>query len=151
MSLNDKDKEFTQEILQQLKELKFRKLSKDEVNNLPLIGCYSVINLIDAIEALHQEIEKQQAQAAKMREALKLIAGYSKKKCFAFIKDIAEEALTSDTGKDYHNPADVEALKQAREALEITSDCRCRVDSECTRCEALAAIDKVLGGKEDER
>ena len=40
-------------------------------------------------------------------------------------------------------------MKQAKEALEFTSDCRCSADTECTRCEAISAIDKALGGKED--
>jgi hypothetical protein len=32
-----------------------------------------------------------------------------------------EKSLSSEAGKDYHNPADVEALKKAKEALEVLS------------------------------
>jgi hypothetical protein len=60
---------------------------------------------------------------------------------------------TSDAGKDYHNPADVEALKLAREAMEYlylglpfnTKESMDKTDK------ALAAIEKVLGGERDER
>ncbi|HUV84240.1 MAG TPA: hypothetical protein VMV86_00940 [Methanosarcinales archaeon] len=61
----------------------------------------------------------------------------------------AQKALSPDVGKDYHNPADVEALKLAREALK-----RCMISAfsheRNMAGEALAAIDKVFGGKEDD-
>ena len=68
--------------------------------------------------------------------------------CLKCARVIIDAAL-SDTPADYHNPADVEALRKARETISAR-------DSwfECDRCanmrDALAAIDKVIGGKEDE-
>ena len=58
------------------------------------------------------------------------------------------KALSVDAGKDYHNPADVEVLKQARGALcdaldEVTYSREWHVK------EAIAEIDKMIGGKED--
>ena len=96
-------------------------------------------DLFDTIEALQQEVEQLQAQVARVREALTIAnnympdighfctcgkckrcgadinyAGY--KYCLKCAKNIINTAL-SDTPADYHNPADVEALRKAREAL----------------------------------
>lgn len=64
---------------------------------------------------LKQEFEQLKAQAAEMREALVFASARHPK--MLFIK-----ALSSDAGKDYHNPADVEALKQMREGLNKISE-----------------------------
>jgi hypothetical protein len=59
--------------------------------------------------------------------------------------------ISSDAGKDYHNPADVEALKKAKEAMEylyLGIPFNTKESLEKTE-NALAAIAKVLGGKED--
>jgi hypothetical protein len=63
------------------------------------------------------------------------------------------EAL-SDTPADYHNPTDVETLRKAREAIQRAKEnfepygeyeYDVRYDLE----EALAEIDKAIGGKND--
>ena len=127
-----------------------------------------VLDLFDTIEALQQENEQLQAQVARMREALIIAnhrmpdvghfctcgkckrcgtdinyAGY--KYCLKCARNIIDAAL-SDTPADYHNPADVEALRKAREVLY-----NLRMDDYpgfSAICEALTAIDKVIGGKE---
>jgi cell division septum initiation protein DivIVA len=143
--------------------------------------CMWIDELVDTIEAmrkhieaLQQENEQLQAQVAQYREAL-IIANHRMpdvgqfcacgkcKTCGADInyvgyehcvkcaRVIIDEAL-SGTPADYHNPGDVEALKQAREALTIVSDYYSNVLNMAawkTVKEALAAIDKVIGGKED--
>ena len=60
----------------------------------------------EEIKQLWQENEQLRARVAQYREAL-IIANHR-------MPDV--EAL-SDTPADYHNPADVEALRKAREAL----------------------------------
>lgn len=50
---------------------------------------------------------------------------------------------------NYHNPADVEALRKAREAIKAAwSDGSVNAAMD-KASEALTAIDKVIGGKED--
>ena len=121
------------------------------------------------IEALQQENERLQAQVARVRAALTIANNYMPdvgqfcacgkcKTCGADInyagyehcvkcaRVIIDEAL-SDTPADYHNPADVEALRKAREVLY-----NLRMDDYpgfSAICEALAAIDKAIGGKEE--
>jgi cell division protein FtsB len=84
------------------------------------------------IERLEKENEQLQAQNAVMREALEQnhIKGYA-------------EIILSDTPTDYHNPADVEALKQARDIFKAIKVPYKPID------DVLAAIDKAIGGKED--
>jgi hypothetical protein len=132
-----------------------------------------VLDLYDTIEALQQENEQLQAQAAQMREAC--ILGYSYLSLIfhrADIKNWNEVGMCSvkdikhvlnelesaykggNTPADYHNPADVEALRKAREAIQRAKEnfepygeyeYDVRYDLE----EALAEIDKAIGGKED--
>jgi hypothetical protein len=124
----------------------------------------------EEIKQLQAENEQLQAQVARMRDALIIANNYMPdvgqfcacgkcKTCGADINYAGYEhcvkcargiidAALSDTPADYHNPADVEALRKARETISAR-------DSwfECDRCanmrDALAAIDKVIGGKED--
>ena len=128
---------------------------------------------IDTIEALQQENEQLNAQAARMREAC--ILGYSYLSLIfhrADIKNWNEVGMCSvkdikhvlnelesaykggNTPATYHNPADVEALRKAREAIQRAKEnfepygeyeYDVRYDLE----EVLAEIDKVMGGKED--
>ena len=91
---------------------------------------------IEAIEALQQENEQLRAQVTRMREAC--ILGYSYLSLIfhrADIKNWNEVGMCSvkdikhvlnelestykggNTPTEYHNPADVEALRKAREAL----------------------------------
>jgi FtsZ-binding cell division protein ZapB len=120
---------------------------------------------------LQQENEQLQAQVAQYREAL-IIANYRMpdvgqfcacgkcKTCGADInyagyehcvkcaRVIIDEAL-SDTPADYHNPADVEALRKAREAIKAAwSDGSANAAMDKAN-KALAEIDKAIGGKED--
>ena len=122
-------------------------------------------------EQLKQENEQLQAQVGRMRDAL-IIANHRMpdvgqfcacgkcKTCGADInyvgyehcvkcaRVIIDEAL-SDTPADYHNPADVEALRKAREVVRALNQADW---CDCDHCkgvrEAIAAIDKI-GGRED--
>ena len=127
-------------------------------------------------EALQQENEQLQAQMARLREALIIANNYMPdvghfctcgqcKKCGANInyasygyclkcaRVIIDEAL-SDTPADYHNPADVEALRKAREALckgisELKVHCKYfdqtpEEDACIEMHEAVVEIDKAL-------
>jgi predicted nuclease with TOPRIM domain len=121
---------------------------------------------------LQQENEQLQAQVAQYREAL-IIANHRMpdvgqfcacgkcKTCGADInyvgyehcvkcaRVIIDEAL-SDTPADYHNPADVEALRKAREVVRALNQADW---CDCDHCkgvrEAIAAIDKIGGWEDD--
>jgi hypothetical protein len=112
-----------------------------------------------AIKAM-TEVEELKAQAAEMSKALIELKGifcnntkcpyeYCKPECesYGVIKKVSE-ALSNDAGKDYHNPADVEALRQAREALIYCMISACRPAKGVAEV-AIATIDKALGGNED--
>jgi predicted nuclease with TOPRIM domain len=121
------------------------------------------------IEAQRQEIQKLQAQVARMREALEHIREYWNRDnnekamldaCWESINTAESVLIPMDLERptEYHNPADVEALAKAREALsrflesiETTAEaCGERYDSfadwEPVK-QALAAINKVGGGE----
>lgn len=100
------------------------------------------------------EIEQLRAQVARMREALE----HFKKKyiddlCLEYPPEDAEmiiNALSANT-TDYHNPADVEALRKAREALEnaqtaYLNEREMYVDEYEAVVKVLAEIDKAIGG-----
>lgn len=152
--------------------------------SLPM--CNAVRNLIDTIEAQHDEIEllrnqmiqaargsagivdlaeenvRLMAQTAAMREViieLKPSCGLcNPENCSndcgnIRLFEMIDAALSSDAGKDYHNPADVEALKVAKDALKIVSKKHSdlphhekypRTSIVCS--DAIKAIDKALGG-----
>lgn len=141
--------------------------------------------LFKAFCGLKQENEQLQAQVTRYREALKVAnnyipdtgqfcacgnckicgatisyAGYEY--CISCARKIVDEALSS-TSAAYHNPADVEVLQKAREAIKHLSLCDCNYN--CGDCpidnklcsiyadgtiidDVLAAIDKI-GGRED--
>ena len=118
--------------------------------------------------ALKHENEQLRAQVARVREALTVAnnympdighfctcgkckrcgtdinyAGY--KYCLKCARVIIDAAL-SDTTADYHNPADVEALRKAREAIKAAwSDGSANVAMD-KASEALAEIEKQIGG-----
>ena len=120
---------------------------------------------------LQQENEQLRAQVARVREALTVAnnympdigqfcvcgkckgcgtdIGYSGYEyCLKCARVIIDEAL-SDTPADYHNPADVEALIMAMEAIKAAwSDGSANAAMD-KASDALAAIDKAIGGKED--
>jgi hypothetical protein len=121
----------------------------------------------EQVEALQQEVEQLRTQVARMREVLAEVewilpserhAGYcpicqgpSTRGHFKGCK--LKEAL-SNTVQDYHNPDDVLALEKAREAIQRAKEnfepygeyeYDVRYDLE----EALAEIDKALGGNAD--
>lgn len=81
------------------------------------------------------ENEQLRAQAARMREAVQKLFQINCQNCEACFpgneKDCCalevKNAALSDMPADYHNPADVAALKQAREAF---TDCLSMCDSE---------------------
>jgi hypothetical protein len=113
--------------------------------------------LEDKIEALQQENEQLQAQAARMREALEYYADIKRWSEVNLIyvpsSNKARKALSA-TPTDYHNPADVAALKKAREVFaQVQHDidgAECRDDLDGIKGyidEALAAIDKIGGVK----
>jgi len=121
---------------------------------------------------LRQENEQLQAQVARMRDALTVANNYMPdigqfcacgkcKTCGADInyagygyclkcaRNIIDAAL-SDTPADYHNPADVEALIMAMEAIKAAwSDGSANAAMD-KASEALAEIDKAIGGKAHE-
>lgn len=128
-------------------------------------------NLFDTIEALQQENEQLRAQVARMRDVLDELTSeldyahllengieWDKNTSPAF--DAALDLLNSIKYGDYHNPADVEALRKAREALVECIDalelcthnelCKIAVspyDMIRDAKEALAEIDKAIGGE----
>ena len=69
--------------------------------------------------------------------------------CVKCARVIIDEAL-SDTPADYHNPADVEALRKAREVVRALNQADW---CDCDHCkgvrEAIAAIDKIGGWEDD--
>jgi hypothetical protein len=76
------------------------------------------------IEALQQENERLKIQAARMRDVALMISKYTNpleldKVHFAEFTELCEEAEATlpATPTTYHNPADVAALKLAKEAL----------------------------------
>jgi hypothetical protein len=123
---------------------------------------------MDEVIAREKQIEQLRAQAARMRDALIIAnhrmpdvgqfcacgkcktcgadinyAGYEH--CVKCARAIIDAAL-SDTPADYHNPADVEVLEKAREAIKAAwsdGSANAAIDK---ASEALAAIDKVIGG-----
>jgi phage shock protein A len=110
------------------------------------VSVEQVLDLFDTIEALQQENEQLRALVARMREALKQIALYDEYMTGAH--EVAKQAL-SDTPADYHNPADVEMLKKAREAIQKAYDNyelirEYEYDISSYLEEALAEIDKTI-------
>jgi len=123
---------------------------------------------MDEVIAREKQIEQLQARVARVRDAL-IIAnnympdighfctcgkckrcgtdiGYSGYEyCLKCARVIIDAAL-SDTPADYHNPADVEALIMAMEAIKAAwSDGSANAAMD-KASEALAAIDKAIGG-----
>jgi hypothetical protein len=124
------------------------------------------LELIDTIESMQQDIEQLLAQVARMREAcikgfsfLSLLfhradirnwddIGMCSVKDVKHAMDELENAYKSiDTVQDYHNPADVEALRKAREAL-IDAEPYTQYSAEARVHEAIAEIDKAIGGNQ---
>jgi len=112
------------------------------------------------IEALQHENEQLQVQNGAMREAIRYVLYHLKRGGESWIIDKLEPVI-SDTPTTYHNPADMVALKQAREALrnlhyafkrEICPFCEEDIGASRNSIEqaekALVAIDKI-GGRED--
>lgn len=159
-----------------------RKLSQDEIADIK-VKCnpkydLTIMDLVCTIEALQQENEQLRAQAARMREAIKEYVEYMEYVNTIIQPSIHQKAnrkeikkvkeLLESTPYDYHNPADVEALRKAREALFDyktfleSFQCGCEPSDEtcpgvyCERCcrlnqanETLDEVDKAIGGKTD--
>ena len=125
-------------------------------------------DLFDTIEALQAENEQLQARLAQYRDALIIANNYMPdvgqfcacgkcKTCGADINYAGYEhcvkcaraiidAALSDTPADYHNPADVEALIMAMEAIKAAwSDGSANAAMD-KASGALTAIDKAIGG-----
>ena len=71
----------------------------------------------EEIKQLWQENEQLQTQAARMKNAIQYVLYHLRRGGKSWIIDKLEPAI-SDTPAEYHNPADVEALRKAREALD---------------------------------
>jgi len=118
----------------------------------------------EEIKQLWQENEQLKAQVARMKNAIQYVLYHLRRGGKSWIIDKLEPAL-STTPADYHNPADVEALRKARNLLQRYKDhiksypCECKFglgfygnktpfrDGEmCERCAELAEIDKAIGG-----
>jgi hypothetical protein len=103
---------------------------------------------VEEIKQLWQGNKQLRAQAARMKNAIQYVLYHLRRGGKSWIIDKLEPAL-SDTPADYHNPADVEALRKAREAIKAAwgdGSANAAMDK---ASEALTAIDKVIGGKED--
>jgi hypothetical protein len=136
---------------EQLKHIKKWFADCEEKDYIPENGL-TIGGLLDTIEFLQQENEQLKAQAAVMREALKSIY-YGPYQMHKGYVEILEEALSTDAGKDYHNPTDIEALKKAREALgQATYTEELLPDWKYKKIvyEAIRAIDKAIGGSQHE-
>jgi FtsZ-binding cell division protein ZapB len=95
---------------------------------------------------LEQQVKQLKAQAAVMREALKSIY-YGPYQMHKGYVEILEEALATDAGKDYHNPADIEALKKAKYAIEcLIKHYTGPAFSLLKYGKVIEAIDKAIGG-----
>ena len=99
--------------------------------------------MVDTIEAMRKHIEALQQEIDRLKE---LLADWKyNTKCDA--DHIA--ALTADkdelAGRLMQYDTELKDLKFLVECCE----CDCCVDDECPRCQALTAIDALLGGKED--
>jgi hypothetical protein len=123
---------------------------------------------VKRVDELSRENEKLRAQVGMMKKTL------IKASCYlidlpddSLSKEI-EELILDNIIQDYHNPADVEALRKAREALFDyktfleSFQCGCEPSDEtcpgvyCERCcrlnqanETLDEVDKAIGGKTD--
>jgi len=95
------------------------------------------------------ENNKLQAQNGAMVEAIRYVLYHLRRGGESWIIEKLEPVL-SDAPTDYHNLADVAALKRAREALIKAKVYDQFTNSEAVKDidEALAAIDKI-GGRED--
>ncbi len=95
-------------------------------------------------------VDKLRAHVARMRDALEQFK-YNYEQNYPMYQNYLAvcQLLREDTVQAYHNPADVEALRKAREVLY-----NLRMDDYpgfSAICETLAEIDKAIGGKEDEK
>jgi len=120
-----------------------------------------IYDLFDTIEAQQQEIEQYIAwneahtkARAEQWEKIKQLLGHVEGQVEAMriiLQDMVDVARACAC-KDYHNPADVEALQLSREALDCalfwTRKHEHTASSEQIE-EALAAIEKQIGGQED--
>lgn len=146
-----------------IKEYLNRSIKVTASSLIPQLSKYG-IDLIDTIEALQQENEQLRAHVARMRgmlfelnEIAKDYAPWGNRYNGKGIGDIiqsADKLLDANTVQAYHNPADVEALRKAREAINGYSTCPyCwGVNGHAKGCkfyEALQNIDVLIGGKED--
>ena len=152
MRLTGKPLELTLNLIKQMKD-----------DSAASVSIEVAMSLVDTIEAFQRKNEQLRAQAARMKHALEHIAEYWNRNnnekamedvCWHAI-ETAKEALSTDAGKGYHNSADVEAMKMAREAIILEKGLinhlkhSCRLKSkkwEMIVDKALAEIDKVLGG-----
>jgi hypothetical protein len=113
-----------------------------------IVKSVDYVDKLKQIEALQRENEQLQARNGVYRDALERIDQAGNE----WEAGVDCEALMPDTGKDYHNPADVEALKQAREILQDMVDVANTCDSAYLYKKdtgkvigLLAAIDKAVG------
>jgi hypothetical protein len=120
---------------------------------------------------LQAENEQLRAQVARMREALAIANNYmpdvghfcacgpcktcganinyaSYGHCLKCARNIIDAAL-SDKSSDYHNPADVAALRKAKAAIKAAWSDGSVNAALGKASEALAEIGKALGGRED--
>lgn len=109
---------------------------------------YNAADIIESMQAQQQENEQLQAQNGAMREAIRYVLYHLKRGGESWIIDRLEPAIGA-TPITYHNPADVEALKQAREALKtVVLKPEMYPEQADVITRAIAAIDKI-GGRED--
>ena len=121
--------------------------------------CMWIDELVDTIEAMRKHIEALQAENEQLQAQLESLRCTSCGEIPATIgtddgqycEKCAEEldAVEVIDLLSYHNPADVEALRKAREAIKAAwSDGSANAAMDKAN-KALAEIDKAIGGKED--
>ncbi len=110
---------------------------------------------MDEVIAREKQIEQLRAQVARMREVLEQFK-YNCEQNYPIYQNYLAvcQLLREDTVQAYHNPADVEALRKAKEEIqkslknyELVGEHEYDISEHLQI--ALDEIDKAIGGKED--
>lgn len=134
---------------------------KDYLDKMKYLEGAMEIEAFDARQLRH-DVQLLEAQTTIMKEGLDIAKGYIGKG-HESVSKIIIDALSTEAGKDYHNPADVEALNDSLEqnikltklwndALNVLEQAgrAIKIHLQINYCDCLkntlAAIDKALGG-----
>lgn len=101
---------------------------------------------------LREDVKHLKTQAAAMASILQDMVDVAQTcgSAYLYRRDVDRvmKAIEGDAGKDYHNPADVEALRLAREILEEVQNTPNLVGTSMLAI-AVQKINKQIGGRED--